>query len=277
MRSRPIAGRHLGWSAADLATKPYARFFDSRLQPLPAHIRSALHRGPVPEPLLPAIGAAAENLFGSAAVLEDGFALTADGAMLVAARTDMPGVTPAMIDWWFGWHSDSPERYKLWHPQAHVHAAWLSPPPAGTRGRARYVGHTSVVDEYIGSNLIRAAIRFVDPAILGFADPSLEDPANATIVCARTGFGDWPIDVGYLVHHVRRTAAGSEMRSRFWVGGRYAAGRGSLAGTVMAVAGKLLMRPSEADARALLVHCGEEMQHLASFLPALYAEFQSQD
>jgi hypothetical protein len=67
------------------------------------------------------------------------------------------------------------------------------------------------------------------------------------------------------------------MRSRFWVGGRYAAGRGSLAGTVMAVAGKLLMRPSEADARALLVHCGEEMQHLASFLPALYAEFQSQD
>jgi hypothetical protein len=30
------------------------------------------------------------------------------------------------------------------------------------------------------------------------------------------------------------------------------------------------MRPSEADARALLVHCAEEMQHLASFLPALY-------
>ena len=35
------------------------------------------------------------------------------------------------------------------------------------------------------------------------------------------------------------------------------------------------MRPSEADARALLVHCAEEMQHLASFLPALFAKFRS--
>jgi DAPG hydrolase PhiG domain len=277
MRSKPIAGRHLGWSAADLATKPYARFLNPQLRPLPAHIRHALHRGPVPEPLLPAIGAAAENLFGGAAVVEDGFALTADGAMLVAARTDMPGVTPPMIDWWFGWHSDSPERYKLWHPHAHVHAVWLAPPAAGTRGRARYVGHTSVVDEYIGSNLIRAAIRFVVPATLGFTDSSLDDPEKATIVCARTGFGDFPIDVGYLVHHVRRTAAGSEMRSRFWVGGPYAAGRSSLAGTVIARAARLVLRPIEADARALLVHCAEEMQHLASFLPALYAEFRSRD
>jgi hypothetical protein len=41
----------------------------------------------------------------------------------------------------------------------------------------------------------------------------------------------------------------------------------------MARAARVFMRPSEADARALLVHCAEEMQHLARFLPALYAEF----
>jgi hypothetical protein len=174
-----------------------------------------------------------------------------------------------MIDWWFGWHSDSPERYKLWHPSAHVHAAWLSPPPQGIHGRARYIGCTSIVDEYIGSTLIRA-IRFVEPASLGFADPSLDDPEQATIVCARTGLGDLPIDVGYLAHHVRRTASGSEMRSRFWIGGPNAAGRNSALGTVMAQAARLFMRPSEADARALLVHCAEEMQHLGKFLPALY-------
>ncbi|MGA2816375.1 MAG: hypothetical protein ABSE67_08785, partial [Xanthobacteraceae bacterium] len=218
MRSKPITGRHLGWSGADLASKPYARFWSTQLAPLPAHIRHALNRGPVAEPLLPQVAAASENLFGTTPVLEDGFTLTADGAMQVAARTDLPGVTPAMIDWWFGWHSDSPERYKLWHPQAHMHASWLSPPPAGTRGRARYVGYTSIVDEYIGSNLIRAAIQFVKPATLGFTDPSLNDPEKATIVCARTGLGDFPIDVGYLAHHVRRTATGSEMRSRFWIG-----------------------------------------------------------
>ncbi len=277
MRSKPVAGRHLGWSEADLASKPYARFLDPQLAPLPAHVRDALDRGPVAEPLLPPPPAAAETLFGTAPVLEDGFALTADGAMHVAARTDLPGVTPSMIDWWFGWHSDSPERYKLWHPQAHVHAAWLSSPPAGTRGRARYVGYTSVVDEYLGSNFIRAAIQFIKPQALGFTDASLDDPEQATIVCARTGLGDFPIDVGYLAHYVRRTATGSEMRSRFWIGGPYAAGRGSPVGAVIARAARLAMRPTEADARALFVHCAEEMQHLASFLPAIFAEFRSQD
>jgi hypothetical protein len=277
MRSAPVDGRHLGWSAADLATKPYARFWNPELAPLPEHARRALDRGPVAEALLPPVEKAAENLFGTAAMLEDGFALTADGAMHVAVRTDMPGVTPAMIDWWFGWHSDGAERYKLWHPHAHVHAAWLSPPQAGTRGRGRYVGQTSVVDEYIGSNLIRASIGFVDPNSLGFKDPSLDDDRTATIVCARTGLGDYPIDVGYLAHHVRQTATGSEMRSRFWIGGPYAAGRTGLLGAVMARVARLVIRPTEADARALLVHCAEEMQHLASFLPALHAEFQSRD
>jgi hypothetical protein len=226
--------------------------------------------------LLPPVAAAAEVLFGSAPVLEDGLALTANGAMHVAARTDMPGVTPAMIDWWFGWHSDSPERYKLWHPHAHVHAAWLSPPQAGTRGRARYVGQTSIVDEYIGSNFLRALIRFVPPKTLGFTDGSLDDPEKATIVCARTGLADIPIDIGYLAHYVRRTATGSEMRSRFWIGGADAAGRNPI-GIAMAQVARLVLRPTEADARALLVHCAEEMQHLASFLPGLYAEFRERD
>jgi hypothetical protein len=118
MRSKPIAGRHLGWSEADRATKPYARFLDPNIQALPDDIRHALDRGPLPEPLLPAHDAAAPSLFGQAAAIENGFALAADGAMMVAARTDLPGVTPAMIDWWFGWHSDSPDRYKFWHPLA---------------------------------------------------------------------------------------------------------------------------------------------------------------
>jgi DAPG hydrolase PhiG domain len=210
MRSKPIAGRHLGWSDTDRATKPYARFLDPDIQALPDDTRHALDRGPLPEPLLPALDAAAPSLFGQAAAIENGFALAADGATMVAARTDLP-------------------------------------------------------------------IRFVEPASLGFADPTLDDPEQATIVCARTGLGDLPIDVGYLAHHVRRTDGGSEMRSRFWIGGPYAAGRNSALGTVIAQAARLFMRPSEADARALLVHCAEEMRHLARFLPALYAEFRLQD
>jgi hypothetical protein len=117
----------------------------------------------------------------------------------------------------------------------------------------------------------------VSPKALGFTDASLDDPEQATIVCARTGLGDFPIDVGYLAHHVRRTATSSEMRSRFWIGGPYAAGRGGPVGMVMARAARLLMRPTEADARSLFVHCAEEMQYLASFLPAIFEEFRSRD
>jgi len=275
MRSKPIADRHLGLSESDRA-KPYARFYNTQLGPLPLHVCLTLDRGVVPDPLLPPLQTAAQHLFSATPVIEDGYALASDGTLLVAARTDLPGVTPAMIDWWFGWHSDSPERYKLWHPHAHVHAAWLSPPPAGSRGRARYVGSTSLVDEYIGGDLIRASIRFVEPRSLGFTDASLDDPDTTTMVCARTGLGDLPIDVGYLVHHVRRTGSGSEMRSRFWIGGPHVAGRNAL-GAILGRIAPLVLRPTAADARGLYVHCAEEMQHLASFLPALYAECRTLD
>jgi hypothetical protein len=270
---KPIAGRYLGYRAADTA-QPFAHFYDPHMAPVAPHVAAALDRGGVPAPLLPGFEDAAENLFGGADVLEDGYVLTLDGGMRVSVRTAMPGVTPAMIDWWFGWHGDTPAKYKLWHPQAHVHVGWRETPPAGTTGRALYVGQTSLVDEYIGSTLVRGAIRFVPPSMLGFADRSVDDDRQATIVCARIGLGDAPIDIGYLAHHVRAVPGGSEMRSRFWMGGKHVGGR-NLVGRLAAPIAKRVQRLSESDARALLVHCAEEMPHLARFLPALHAEFGS--
>ncbi len=278
MRSKAIEGRHLGWSAGDLQTKPYANYWQPTLSELSRHAQLALFRGPVAEPLLPVLADASRALWSDAPVVENGFCLTAEGAMHIAINTEMPQVTPAMIDWWFGWHSDSPERYKLWHPQAHVHAQWLSSPPKGSRGRSRYWGQTSIVDEYVGSELGRYAIRFIPPAELGLTDATLADDSQATAICARVGLGDYPVDAGYLIHHVRRTTTGSEMRSRFWIGGAYAAPRQkSVIGSLAVQAAKQLLRPTEHDARALLVHCAEEMAHLAVFLPQLYSEYQYVD
>ena len=271
MRSRQIPGRYLGWSANDLATKPYARFYNPQMAPLPAHALEALARGPVADAMLPSLEDSPAAMFGKEAVLENAYTLTADGGMRVNILTDMPGVTPAMIDWWFGWHGDEAAKYKLWHPQAHVHVRWLKPVPESAKGRARYVGHTSIVDEYIGEGMIRGAIRFVEPKSLGFTDTSLDDPAQATIVCARTGLADLPVDVGHLAHHVRRTAQGSEMRSRFWFGGPHVAGRGGPLASVQATLAKSFNRFTDRDARNLLSHCAQEMQHLATFLPALHA------
>jgi hypothetical protein len=271
-------GRRLGASAEELAGKPYARFYQPEMKPLSPAVLATLAHGPVAAPLLPsrddadwiARGLGAPPRADGIVPLEDGWALTGDGGMRVAIRTPMAGVTPAMVDWWFGWHSEESARYKLWHPRAHVHAEWRGPAPKSHEHTAgRYVGHVSCVDEYIGSELGRYAIAFVDPHTLGI--PRM-DLAREVAVCARVGFAELPVDGGWLVHHVRAIeGGGSEMRSRFWLGGAEAGvrGAGPLGGALAAI-GRRVRRPTVADGRALLVHCAQEMAHLASFLPALF-------
>jgi len=266
---RVVTGRQLGWSEADLATKSYARFWNRTMADISAAAHRAVANSPMAEALLPPMRDAIGRI--TDAEVQNGFTVTHDGAIHVNLVTDMPNVTPAMIDWWFGWHSDSPERYKLWHPLAHVHAQWATTPPHGTSGRTRYVGHTSEVDEYLGSAMIRGAIQFRRPEDLGLFDSAVTVGVEATAVCARVGLVDAPVDMGYLVHHVQSVAGGSVMRSRFWLGKPYMAARNAPVRVALPVA-KRLVALTELDARALLVHCSQEMTHLASFLPALYEQ-----
>lgn len=261
--------RHLGMAPSDLRGREYAEFWQPEMAPLAPPVREAIARGSLPPGYLPALSGASRLLDEREAEVENGLSMQDDGALHLAVLTEMAGVTPAMVDWWFGWHSVEPERYKLWHPQAHVHAAWHDHDSTDRSGRERYVGRTSIVDEYIGNREGRYAIQFVRPAALGFSEKRVEDPARATAICARVGFAEYAIDIGYLVHHVVAVPGGSVMRSRFWVGGRYAEGRGgSLLGEFAARAARLVLRAPEHD---LLVHCSQEMTHLASFLPALHA------
>ena len=266
---------YLGMANGDLVDKPYAAFWNPDMAPLPPHAVQAVAHGPVAPPLLPPVSSAPKLLDSGHGELENGFCLLPDGAMHVAIRTEMPDVSPEMVDWWFGWHSAEPQRYKLWHPRAHVHAEWRGDDPPGYSGRNRYVGRTSCVDEYVGSELGRYAIQFIPPATLGLDTPSIIEGHDETAICARIGFGDQPADMGYLVHHVRRIPGGSEMRSRFWVGGPNAAGRrGSLVGGLAVPVAKLVMKPTASNGHQLLVHCSQEMSHLASFLPRLHAELR---
>lgn len=262
-----VSGRRLGWSARDLDTLPYARFWNPDMADISAEAHRAVANSPMAEELFPPMEQAVGSI--TDAEVQNGFTITTDGAMHVNLATEMPEVTPAMIDWWFGWHSDSPERYRLWHPRAHVHAHWAAPPPAGATGRARYVGHTSEVDEYIGSAMIRGAIGFRRPEEFGVLDAAVAGGVSATAVCARVGLVDLPVDVGYLVHHVAAVPGGSVMRSRFWLGGPNVAARSAPLRAAVPVV-RRLVGLNELDARAMLVHCSQEMTHLASFLPALY-------
>ncbi|HOT80465.1 MAG TPA: hypothetical protein PKY13_10785, partial [Microthrixaceae bacterium] len=70
---------------------------------------------------------------------------------------------------------------------------------------------------------------------------------------------------------------GAEMRSRFWMGGSHIALRGDRPGAALAdrAARPVIARLLGASAQSaadLLIHCAQEMSHLAAFLPELHAD-----
>ena len=121
----------------------------------------------------------------------------------------MPGCSSRMIDWWFGYVRTT-EQYKPCHPKDHVWCAWDGPD-------GEYVGGTHLVHEYIGGQLNKLRINFRPPE--DYLDVSrFEDASVGTAVCARTGPLESDLWAGHLIHLVRDTEYGCEMRSRFWLG-----------------------------------------------------------
>jgi len=89
------------------------------MKPIPERVERAISVGVRSAPDV-AFAGAGRLLQGDG--LQDGVVRNRDGILVVACLTEMPNVTPAMWDWWFGWHLPSSERYRLWHPKAHVKA-----------------------------------------------------------------------------------------------------------------------------------------------------------
>lgn len=246
-----------------------AKFLNTTFTQLPAEVSQALEM-PLSWDELPDFSDAPDLAREGYQRIENAYTVLPDGSCKVAVKTDMPGVTPEMWDWWFGWHGCSDHRYKLWHPCAHVSAKWKD-----GRNDPCYVGRDSIIREYIGKNLLDAAIQFKSPLEFGFSAESINRKDEAVYICARLGHTSLPVDYGYLVHQVRKTTDGAEMRSRFWVGGRYVALRknGKAADIITAIIKKFRSLPKN-FAYDLLQHCSEEMNHLAAFLPGLYQEYQ---
>jgi hypothetical protein len=261
---------HLGYTSTELAQSPYAAFYRDEMAPLPEHVKEALLTGGQAYELFPLVDHADELLEPGYWPLETGFGLGPDGSVQVFALTQMPNVTPAMWDWWFAWHGSEAQRYKLWHPRAHISSKWAD----GRSDLNHYIGRISQVVEYVGPELLSLTIRFVAPASLGLDENRLKRQGEVAI-CARGGIAGTPMETGWLIHHLRPTQNGCEMRSRFWLGGNNVRPRG-----MDNAIGKLLGRvaahfnPLKANQGAdLLVHCAQEMNHLAGILPALYKKF----
>ena len=189
--------------------------------------------------------------------LESGWVRLDDGQLHVAAWTTMFGCTGRMIEWWFGFLRTT-EQYTWWHPRDHVWCEWV-----GERGTGRYVGGIHHVHEYIGGHLQKLKIHFRAPS--EYLDTSrFADAGVSAAICARVGLLDAPVWTGHLVHLVRDTDYGCEMRSRFWLGDvdppAFAPDRATREALIPDLAGEGLQK-----------HCHEEMSYLAAFLPALYA------
>ena len=163
----------------------------------------ALAVGALAPDLMPSVERAAELQAPGYWPVETGHARAPDGAVRVFVLTQMPGVTPAMWDWWFAWHGSDGLRYKLWHPQAHLDVAWAD----GRDDLQHYVGRTSKVVEYVGATRFRLAIRFIAPAQLGLDEQALK-AAGEVAICARVGLDGLPFETAWLVHHVRPVAGG---------------------------------------------------------------------
>lgn len=265
--------RYQGYRAED-RRRPYAAYMADSTTPAPESVRTAFAGPPIPADAVPPFETLATDLSptGTSAV-ETGYGRARDGVTFVAVHTPMPRVTAAMWDWWFGWHSTEAARYKLWHPDAHLHAS-LRRDRTGEAvpDREKYIGNTTYVDEYVGPKLQQLAIQFRDPLAHGF-----DVPDGQTVVFGRVGSSIAPVDLGWLAHQVRPTPDGAEMRSRFYLNLR-GLKVPDVSQAACAVARGATVDPADLDlgldlGRDLLLHCGQEMNHLAGFLPELHAEF----
>jgi len=180
----------------------------------------------------------------------------------------MPGVTAAMIDWWFAWHPMEDTRYKLWHPRAHLacRSERMNGDDEALSSREKYLNNSHYVTEYVGAEKLDIVITFSDPSnVLDVQRFKCADVGTA--MCATVGMQHMPFDVTRMIHLIRETENGVEMRSRFWMGALAFKGREGLVPGNQWLARQFTRIEL---GRNLLVHCGMEMNHLAGFLPRLF-------
>ena len=249
--------------------------FKVPMLPIPERVEAAIARGVLKDRELP-FSHAGRLLDLEADGAVDEVVRNGDGVLVVCCKTEMPNVTPEMWDWWFGWHGLSSERYKLWHPKDHIGSTMAENRSHVKDSRARYIGNTSFVDENIATSEVhRLSVAFKAPRELGLDEQKLA--SIGTAICARGGFRRRFADTAYLIHFVRRTATGSEMLSRFWLG--------HVQSKIPVIGSMITRRMNTASVRtglitdefglSLLRHCSEEMGHLARILPSLYARFRN--
>ena len=262
--------------AGDLDDKPYARFWNPDMAPMQDHVRQALAHGIAAAELGFPLSEADRLLGPGHLPMETGFTRLNNGQVFVAVHSHMPGISAAMIDWWFGWAYKETHRFKLWHPKAHLSSRTKYPiaDDPDFSDHQKYLGNSCYIAEYIGGELTNLVITYAEPSIL--LDVSrFNDAQISTAICGAMEYQNSPLSFGALIHLIRETSDGCEMRSRFWLG-NVAIRRWSTRRALTAMANAEFSAKNAVPielGREMVVHCAMQMNHLASFLADLYADY----
>ncbi|KAF2673147.1 hypothetical protein BT63DRAFT_475699 [Microthyrium microscopicum] len=216
---------------------------------------------PPPQPLL--LSDAKKLLVPDYPKEERGWVQNSDGMYYISTNTHMPGITGAMIDWWFGYVTTT-EQYIPWHPLDHVYSEW-----SGPHGNSTYINGNHLVYEKIGGELQKLRINFLTPAkYFGEGYKGLWKTANVSTAAVGTvsfwegkGKGVAGFQVGHLCHLIHEEADGIRMRSRFWLG--------DVDGLPLDKETRSSIVPMNL-VTGLVKHATEEMGYLKGFLADLY-------
>ena len=251
----------------DEARLSYAKYFNRPMAKIPAE-KLDIWRGD-PAPSESALLYKYRALFQNQEVpgLQNGFCIAPDGTGYVASTIFMPGVTPEMFDWWFGWHSVTSDlRYKIWDRDDHYYARadnpdYVKDPAVPESQKTWGVVHHILEDIGIGGPT-DLTLCFQRPAELGYNESKIGTPGCLAMVCAY-GLGTAP---AVMTHIAKEAEGGILFCSRFWMG--YGPDE---KGGIVSILPKGASVPIEAP-RALFGHCIKEYTNWAALLPEIYPE-----
>ena len=277
----PTDVKRLGLTASE-RDDPLAAYFDRTPASVAADVQSALRNGPLsPAQVLPRSAIAELDRPGYLAA-ETGYCTLPDGRGYVAVRTEMPGVTTEMIDWWFSWVNRADLRYKIWFPGLHYRNHLTGPSEAETARLAAYPASerkaywlsTAHPFEDVGFGPEAIALRFVPPRDYGLGNSDFVS-GKATAICTFVGAESMRLTHSHMCHYVRPWRGGVELRSRFWLGEDIRLP--GAAGVVLAplLGSDFFRRRAIHPNRPfdMAQHCAQEYANLAGILPQLFDRY----
>lgn len=193
---------------------------------------------------------------------EIGFKKMGDGTYLVSMVCPMPDITAEMIEWWFWWHPQADERYKVWFPGAHFGIGYSKKQKEYFNQKSCPVfrNNTQYPLEKIGGAKLPLRIDFVTPEEFGFSRQVMQENDIPVIVCGHVGAFNNLVKHTEMAHIFKQTEKGLFMISRFWLGK-------TMKNPLLR---KLII--TEDMARGMAEHCCVEYRNLSEILPILYNE-----